>query len=542
MRKITVLSLALFAAAGIEANPLREAYYGDLHLHTTNSFDAYIFTQVDPEGAYRFARGETITVMGEEVRRSSPPLDFLAVTDHSEWMGVLHAVADPDSVRSRTSGWPMKPTPAPGVDTESVVRSVWQRAIEVANRYNQPGKLTTFIGYEWSATPGGYHLHRNVIFRDDKAPLPFTAIDSSRPEDLWAFLENIRKQGYEALAIPHNPNFSNGLAFDWLDSDGKAIDPSYAEQRAANEPLVEISQHKGVSETHPSLAPNDELASFELIDRFGETRYRPAGGYVRDALGRGMKIAQSAGGVNPFKYGFAGGSDFHNGLSDTAENAYSGFGGAFASESTRPAFLQTSSGSLTGVWAEANTREAIYAALRRKESFATSGTRLKFRSFGGWAFDEKLFERRDWVKAAYAQGVPMGSDLPPRPAGRRAPQFAVWAAKDPNGANLERLQIVKVSLEAGRQVEKIYDVARANSVKPIGATQLSALWRDPQFDPTVPAAYYLRVLEIPTPRWSTLVAARLGQPPPQGFPATLQERGWASPVWYEPRVDKKIRQ
>ncbi len=598
------------AAPGIAYHSEREAYYGDLHLHTSYSFDAYILfgAKVDPEEAYRFGKGESVQYLGDEIHRSSPPLDFLAVTDHSENIGVFNTLDDPNSPLSKTdigqqarqngpkAFWDivklqMGGRGLPGIDTKATAASAWQREIEAANRNYQPGKFTTFIAYEWTAMPDGQNLHRNVIFRGDKAPNPFTSIDSPKPEDLWAFLNNIRKQGYEALAIPHNSNASNGLMFDWVDSEGRPIDQSYAENRAANEPLAEISQNKGASETHPSLSPNDEFANFEFYDHLliSQAKSKPGGSYVRDALGRGLEIATRTNGVNPYKYGVVGASDFHNGLSDSAENAYVGTIGATdptrklpdigafeqrlqdfrqnspGATATNPAAAKLSfniyengSGNLTGVWAEQNTRESIYDAMRRKETFATSGTRLKFRLFGGWTFSKAILKDRDWVKQAYAQGVPMGGDLPARPAAAAAPQFVIWSIKDPDGANLDRAQIVKVWLKDGKHVEKLFDVALSNGRKvdpktgkapavgstvdlktgtyrnTIGAAQLSTLWRDPEFDPKVPAVYYLRVLEIPTPRWSTLLSVKRGTPLPVDVPATIQERGWSSPIWYTP--------
>jgi hypothetical protein len=581
---------------GIAVNEEREAYYGDLHLHTSYSLDAlYSFApQVDPDGAYRFARGEPGRYFNEQVARTSPRLDFLAVTDHAEFMGVLNALDDAGSALSRSKlaeglrnrdpeafnelgGWPSKAKPLPGVDTQALMRSAWQRTIEAANRHYEPGKFTTFIGYEWTATPGGHHLHRNVIFSGDKAPNPFTSADSIKPEDLWQFLEKIRREGFEALAIPHNPNVSDGQAFDWVDSDGRTIDRLYAGRRAANEPLVEIVQNKGQSEIHPLLAPNDELAGFELLDLANN---KIDGGYVRDALGRGLAIAQRNGGVNPFKYGFVGGTDFHNGLSESAESAYAGLQVAIDPakripdvnewlgflgvkhpiwlEHLRNNLFKYGSGALTGVWAEQNTRESIHAALRRKETFATSGTRLKFRFFGGWYFDDALFRNARWVDAAYRSGVPMGGDLSPSPTGKAVPQFAIWAVKDPKGANLDRVQVVKVWLQDGKHVEKVHDVALsgARKVDPntgrappiestvnledasyantIGAAELATIWQDPQFNPRVPALYYLRVIEIPTLRWSTIIAVKRAQPRPPGVPATVQERGWSSPIWYAP--------
>lgn len=601
------------------AAPDRHAYFGDLHLHTSYSFDAYILfgAKVTPEDAYRYAQGEPVTYLGEQIHRSTPPLDFLAVTDHSENIGVFNTLEDPASELSRSeigqevkreglkSFWKIAQLqtsgkPLPGVDTHQAAESAWQREVDAANHNYHPGKFTTFIAYEWTSMPDGQNLHRNVIFKGDRAPSPFTAVNSIKPEDLWAFLENIRKQGYEALAIPHNSNASNGLMFDWVDSHGRPIDQAYAQLRADNEPLAEISQNKGASETHPALSPTDEFAGFEFYDHLlisPQKKSKPEGSYVRDALGRGLEIATRTGGVNPYKYGIVGASDFHNGLSDSAEQAFVGTFGAIdptrklpdvegfqqrlaevqkamAGAGPKPAagsvpsateatpadpaasLYENGSGNLTGVWAEQNTRESLYAALRRKETFATSGTRLRLRFFGGWNYSPKLLASADWVKTAYTAGVPMGSDLPEKTA--KAPQFALWAIKDPDGANLDRLQVVKVWLKAGKHVEKIFDAALSNGRKvdpatgrapavgstvdvkkatyenTIGATELSAVWRDPEFDPSTPAVYYLRVLEIPTPRWSTILAVKRGQTLPAGVPVTIQERGWSSPIWYGP--------
>ena len=599
----------------------RRAYFGDLHLHTSYSFDAYILfgAKVTPEEAYRYAKGETVTYLGEQIHRSTPPLDFMAVTDHSENIGVFNTLEDPDSELSKSeigrqvkregvkSFWTIarlqtNGKPLPGVDTRKTAESAWQREIDAANRNYQPGKFTTFIAYEWTSMPDGQNLHRNVIFRGDSAPNPFTAVNSIKPEDLWAFLQNIRKQGFEALAIPHNSNASNGLMFDWVDSHGRPIDQAYAQLRADNEPLAEISQNKGASETHPALSPTDEFASFEFYDHLliSPQKSKPGGSYVRDALGRGLEIATRTDGVNPYKYGVVGASDYHNGLSDSAENAYVGTVGAVdptkklpdieafqqrlaavklttAAGGPKPAegapqpatdatpadpnasLYENGSGNLTGVWAEQNTRESIYAGLRRKETFATSGTRLRLRFFGGWDYSPQLLARPDWVKTAYTSGVPMGSDLPAA-AKAPAPKFVLWAVKDPDGANIDRLQVIKVWLENGQHAEKIFDAAlsngrkvdaatgkappvgntvdlqKANYTNTIGATELSAVWRDPEFDPAKPAVYYLRVLEIPTPRWTTILAVKRGTPLPSGVPASIQERGWSSPIWYTPKA------
>jgi hypothetical protein len=402
MNKLSMIALITFVAgatlasiAGADA-PLdnavqRQAWFGDLHLHTTQSFDAYVLlgTRVTPEEAYRFAKGETVSVLGQPVRRAEP-LDFLAVTDHSENMGVLNSLEDPNSEMSKSplgqkilkdgpkAFWDLvklsvgsKPQPLVK-DAKPLIASAWQREIDAANHNYQPGKFTTFIGYEWSSMPSGkYNLHRNVIFSGDKAPLPFSSLDSNKPEDLWTYLESVRKAGYEALAIPHNGNASNGLMYDWVDSYGRPIDESYALRRAANEPLTEISQGKGQSETHPLLSPNDEFANFEVFDHLliGGTKSDAPGSYVRDAYGRGLKIEHNVG-VNPYKYGVVGGSDFHNGLTTSAENAYGGnvngidpnqpppddqlskinSNDGSGNQGLEPSLV--ASGNLTGVWAE----------------------------------------------------------------------------------------------------------------------------------------------------------------------------------------------
>jgi hypothetical protein len=595
-------AFAQSSAAVVKANPLRDAYYGDLHLHTSYSFDAYLVAgaaSVDPDEAYRFARGEAADYLGRRVQRREP-LDFLAVTDHAENIGVFNALEDPNSAVSHSdvgkafralqadTTSPSKGREAPAflafywdyflgsrnrlpdsLKPESA--SAWAREIDFANRNYQPGKFTTFIAYEWTSNPYGANLHRNIIFRGDSAPNPFTAFDSKRPEDLWDWLETIRRRGFEAIAIPHNGNWSNGLMYDWVDSDSQPIGCVYALERQANEPLSEISQTKGSSETHPLLSPSDEFADFQIYDVMPAARHyleHPSGSYLRDALSRGLVLQRQVG-SNPFKYGFVGGSDLHTGLSLSAQADYEGtivkanIGGgrpskAEASDLLRADDVRTTSGNLTGVWAESNTRESIYSGLRRRETFATSGTRLKFRFFGGWSFVRQLLREKNWIADAYREGVPMGGDLPARPRDSEAPTFAIWAVKDPNGANLDRAQVIKVWEERGEQREKVFDVAwsglrsldpktgklRAvgNTVDPksgtytntIGAVQLETVWSDPEFDPKRYAAYYLRLLEIPTPRWSTLLAIQYGLPLPQGVPATEQQRGWSSPIWYSP--------
>ena len=608
-------------AASPAPNPLRNAYYGDLHLHTSYSLDAYFIgaAKVDPDLAYRFAKGEIIDYLGQRVQRREP-LDFLAVTDHAENIGVLNELDDPTSQVSQSdvgrklgallasvtsptgrrdfSLSTTKPGEADPLDDiwrdyvgakrnqlpaelRSVPQSAWEREIDFANRNYDPGKFTTFIAYEWTSAPSAANLHRNVIFRGDSAPPPFTAFDSTDPQDLWAWLDSIRKHGFEALAIPHNGNASNGLMYDWVTATDY-MDRNYAQERQANEPLSEIAQNKGASETHPLLSPNDEFADFQIFDFMEQYRRqvgRVEGSYLRDALAAGLVLQRKLG-TNPFKYGFVGGSDLHSGLSVSAQEDYAGshwavnLGGGkptkdqVISQFSNPGGvglagedlqLKTGPGNLTGVWAESNTRESIYDALRRRETFATSGTRLKFRFFGGWSFANQHLQHKDWVAAGYARGVPMGGDLPAKPAAAKEPSFLMWALKDPNGGNLDRVQVVKVWEDAGRHQERVFDVVWGGSRRPdphtgklpavgdtadlrsgryvnsIGATELSAVWKDTQFDPTKAAAYYLRVLEIPTPRWSTLLAIQYAIAPPAGVRPTEQQRGWSSPIWYTPR-------
>ena len=580
---------AAFPKTTVKSEPDRQAWFGDLHLHTTNSYDAYLImgTQVTPDEAYKFARGDSIDYLGGKIRREEP-LDFLAVTDHSENLGVFNQLSNPGSELSltelgklaRQGGYAnftkllrqLGATADLGSHAKQISASAWQRAIDAANTNYQPGKFTTFIAYEWTSMPGDQNLHRNVIFRGNAAPSPFTKFDSEVPKDLWTWLGKIRGQGYEALAIPHNGNASNGLMYDWNQRNGRPIDEAWAQLRLTNEPLTEVSQSKGSSETHPALSPNDEFANFEIWNKLllGDVESKKPGSYWRDALGRGLEI-QSRIGVNPYKDGAVAAGDLHSGLSVSAENDFAGntnigngrrskeeiarlLGGDGGGRAT-PATVTGTPG-LTGVWAEANTRESIYAALRRKETFATSGTRLKLRFFGGWKFTPGLLRQPDWVHAAYHSGVPMGSDLPLGTG--RSPRFVIQAVKDPHSGNLDRVQVVKVWLDGGQQHEHVFDVAWSGPRKPdpasgklpaigntvdlktgrytntIGAAQLTTVWSDPAFRKDQPAVYYVRALEIPTPRWTTLRALEFGLPLPANSPATLQERAWSSPIWYSP--------
>ena len=602
----------------------RRAFFGELHLHTGLSFDAWARgSKILPDEAYRFGKGETVVVPADQLQREQHitagggvkarrawPLDFMAVTDHSEWMGVFNQLDDPNSELSKSdigksivkdprngfnlvagSGDPE--TSAPQIHPQGAIRSAWEMVVKAANDNYAPGKFTTFVAYEWSSmAQGRYNLHRNVIFNSDHAPQPFTSNDSDKPEDLWSYLEKVRSGGIDVIAIPHNGNASGGLMYDWNDSNGRPIDEQYAQRRATNEPLTEIVQTKGQSDTIPELSPNDEFANFEIFDHLlirPGIKSNPNGSYIRQAFGRGLVIQQKVG-VNPFKYGVVGGSDIHNGLSTSDESGMNG--GPFGIDPqtmssagktakvrlnivrvpaqqdvdaqlhgappTMENFTERSSGGLTGVWAEENTRNSIFAALKRKETFATSGTRIRLRMFAGWNFKPRMLAKQGWVAKAYATGVPMGSDLSARPAHAANPKFILEAVKDPDGANLDRIQIIKVWLDGNGYKEKIFNVALSDGRKPnartgqvpavsntvdlktgkytnsAGAALLTAVWADPEFDARKPAVYYARVFEIPSPRWTTLLAVRNNLPLPNDVPATIQERAWTSPVWYTP--------
>ncbi len=572
------------------ANPLKNAYFGDLHLHTGYSMDAFAFgTRTTPEDSNRYAMGETVEYMGKPQKRLAP-LDFLAVTDHSEYLGVVRETLDPDGPFGKTE-WPtimMSRDPAvsgqayrkiggslvvnkplPEFSDPALLRSAWTRYEAIAEKYNKPGQFTSFVGFEWTSAPDFANLHRCVIFADKGPEQPFTAFDSLDPEELWRYLETQRQQGLDVIAIPHNGNVSNGLMFSTKDMSGRPLTRDYAERRMENEPLVEIIQTKGQSDTSPSLSPSDEFANYEMFTYLvgTDTKAKSAtGSYIRQAYGVGQELQQKLG-VNPFKYGIEAGTDFHSGISSTEASNYPGSHGnqdsdpktvitATTSISGEPLTSLGSSG-LTGVWAEENTRKSLFAAMKRKETFGTSGTRIKVRLFAGWSYPKDMARKPDWVKAAYDGGVPMGGDLPAR-SGADAPTFAVHAVKDPSSGNLDRIQIIKISTKNGKSVEKVFDVVWSGDRKPdpktgkippvgdtvdvktatytnsIGATELIGEWMDLSFDPDAHATYYARVLEIPTPRWSTYWAAKLGIPPNPNVAAAVQQRAWTSPIWYTP--------
>jgi len=462
-------------------------------------------------------------------------------------------------------------------NNEGAIKSAWQHIINAADTYNKPGKFTTLVGFEWTSMPPNsnkhsQNLHRCVIFKGNKVPdKPFSAFDSDDPENLWVYLENARKSGDDVIAIPHNGNLSNGLMFDTKTLSGKPLTKQYAIARMNNEPLTEIAQGKGESETHPALSPNDEFSNYELVEMLlasTEKAKFKTGSYVRQAYGVGQEL-QAKLGVNPFKYGLEAGTDYHSGFSSTEENNYHGSHATqddieknytsilSATESIggEPP-TKISAAGLTGVWAESNTRTSIFDALKRKECFGTSGNRIKVRLFAGWNYTNDIIKQNDWVKQAYASGVPMGADLPAN-SNNRKPKFLVQAIKDPDAGNLDRVQIVKVSTKNGKSTEKIVDVvwsgdrkkdakgklaAVGNTVdietatytNTIGAAELIGYWADTDFDPQAYVTYYARVIEIPTPRWTTYQAVKHHVPLSKTVPATIQERAWTSPVWYTP--------
>lgn len=607
-------------------NPDRNAYFGDLHVHTEYSIDAYSFgTIATPADAYRYAQGEAINhPRGFQVQLKRP-LDFYAVTDHAFFLGLSSEAGDLESEFSRyKAAKPFRKINAPGRDgsmldlarrnialgkfagglregikdgsidksvINAVGRTAWQDTVEAADQAYVPGAFTTFAAYEFTAsTSERGNLHRNVIFRDtERLPaLPFSRVNSMNPENLWGWMDGLRGQGIESLAIPHNSNGSNGAMFMLTDWAGNQIDQGYADQRIRNEPLVEITQIKGTSETHPLLSKNDEWAGFEIMPYRVSTKLpsEPAGSYVRDALLRGLSM-EEGGVVNPYKFGFIGSSDTHNGASSLQEEGF--FSKVALMDSTaemrgsvplgymcgslakivapkwvtevdgktymRASSFETWSASgLAGVWAEENTREAIYDALRRKETFATSGPRIKVRFFAGYELAEAQLNSVTIVQEAYAGGVPMGGTL--LAEGEREPGFLVWAIADANAAPLQRIQMIKGWLENGEHREQVYDIACSDGagVDPgshrcpengarvnlndcsfstdVGDTELKTLWRDPDFTSGQEAFYYVRVLENPVCRWSTFDALVNGTEPRPDLAPTIQERAWSSPIWY----------
>jgi hypothetical protein len=585
------------------AYPTR-AWFGDTHVHTGWSADAGLDGAVtSPEDAFRMARGEEVKSNTGQMAKLRRPLDWMVITDHSDGMGTINEIragnpemlADPTIKRwseAMNSGDEKRnhaavleaidlqsngKLPAVIMDPKWMV-SAWEKTVAIADKYNEPGKFTALIGYEWTVNAGGGdNLHRNIIYRDGadkaKAMLPLTTFQTQDPEKLWQWMSEYEaKTGGRLLAIPHNGNLSNGRMFEETTFTGGPMTRAYAEARAKWEPLFEVTQIKGQSESHPSLSPNDEFSSWDLWDRGnlnGEAKkpgmYRTE--YWREALKSGLKL-DAALGSNPFKYGANAATDTHTGLPTAEEDNFWGkFRGLEPSPTRwkptvigggRPgsiyAWEQSASGYM-GVWATANTREALWDAMKRRETFATTGPRMTVRFFGGFGFAED--DVADLVKAGYSKGVPMGGDLPASPDGK-APTFLIAAMKDPDGANLDRVQVIKGWLGAdGKTQEKVYDVKWSGDRVPgadgklppvgntvdvktatyqnsIGAPELVASWSDPDFDPKLKAVYYVRVLEIPTPRWTDYDTVRFKSTMPAKVTMTLQERAFTSPIWYMP--------
>ena len=587
-----------------QSHPNR-VYWGETHLHTSYSWDAgLIGNTLGPDAAYRFAKGEQIIASSGQPVKLVRPLDWLVVADHAESLGVAVLIdrSDPAILASdigrQTHDLYKKGDIFGAFETwafnvvvggnnpltdENLTRSVWEEIIDHAEAHNQPGAFTAFIGYEWSSSPGGNNLHRVVVMRDGgdaaKKILPFGSYDSDDPEDLWRWMAAYEeKTGGRILAIPHNGNLSNGVMFATETLSGRRIDREYAEQRSIWEPLYEVTQMKGDGEAHPLLSPDDEFADYENWDR-GNWNGEPkkpemlAHEYARGALKIGLQQEERLG-VNPFKFGLIGATDAHTSLATTRED--NNFGKVSVMEPGPGRFdaqivpdpqgagtgtfeFETLASGLQGVWARENTRASLWDAMMRKETYATTGTRITVRLFAGWDYDEKDVLRPDFAKTGYLGGVPMGGELMAAPDSK-ATRFMVRALRDPDGANLDRVQIIKGWLDSGGKLqEKIYDiacsdgrtigannrcdgtvgstvnVAAASYTNDIGDALLMAYWEDPDFDAEERAFYYVRVLEIPTPRWTTYDAAFYDNVElPEGVPAEQQDRAYTSPIWYTP--------
>jgi hypothetical protein len=593
------------APAGVaETDYPERALFGDTHVHTGWSADAGQDGAVTgPEDAFRLASGEEVTSNTGQKVKLRRPMDWMVITDHSDGMGTINEIqagnpemiSDPFLKRMYESMKAGDEAESSKVMLELIQRqsdgrlpkqvmdpkwmvSAWKKTIAIADKYNAPGRFTALIGYEWTVNAGGGdNLHRNIVFRDasDKAAqvLPLTTFETMDPEKLWDWMAAYEaKTGGKVLAIPHNGNLSNGRMFEETTFTGGAMTKAYAEGRQKWERLMEVTQIKGQSESHPSLSPTDEFASWDLWDRgnlngLGKkpSMYRTE--YWREGLKSGLRLEATLG-ANPFKYGANGATDTHTGLSTFEED---NFWGKFKSVEPRKGrwsqrlmgvgnpgemagWEQAAAGTM-GVWAKANTREAIWDAMQRRETFATTGTRMSVRMFGGYDFADA--DLGGLVKAGYTKGVPMGGDLKAAPAGK-APSFLIAAMKDPQGANLDRVQVVKGWVDAaGKTRETIFDVKWAGDRKPgsngklppvgntvdvktatykndIGAAELTALWTDPEFDPKARAVYYVRVLEIPTPRWTAYDQVRFKETMDPKVPQVHQERAFTSPIWYSP--------
>jgi hypothetical protein len=584
----------------------RYVFFGDTHLHTNLSPDAAAGgnRQIGPDEAYRLALGNEITAHNGMPVRLNRPLDFLVVADHAEYMGLFPSLDAQDPALLATEvgqRWyeMLKSGPEAAaniliefgdslrsgtdlIKSSSFQEAIWEKVVDKAEQYNQPGNFTAFIGYEWSSGRGGGNMHRVVIFKDGKEETrqitPFSSFDNDRPKALWQFLANYeRDTGGGVLAIPHNSNVSAGLMFASEDSDGETMTLDYAEQRNRWEPLLEVTQFKGDSETHPFVSPDDEFADYESWDQFAGFSVRPhqdwmfANEYARPALRQGLALSMQLG-MNPFQFGMIGSSDSHTGIPSADEN---NFWGKFSWHEVNPTRVmepfvnipditqfewEMAASGLAGIWAEENTREALFKAMQRRETYATTGPRIRVRFFGGWDFSESDLFAPDWVERGYDRGVPMGGELVPATYRSARPTFMVSAWKDADGANLDRVQIVKGWLgEDGKTQEKVYDIALSDDRKvsaktgrapavgntvdtatasyrnDIGSVYFSTLWSDPDFDPKEAAFYYVRVLEIPTPRWTAYDAAYFNLELPEQVPLVTQERAYTAPIWYQPQ-------
>ena len=586
-------------------------YFGDTHLHTAFSFDAGAFgARLTPRDAYKLAHGEEIVASSGQPVKLSRPLDFLVVADHSDNMGFFpdlfagkpEVLADPtgrkwhDMIKSGKGAeaaieiitafshgtFPKNLMYFPGT---RAYKGAWKDTIAAAEAYNDPGRFTAFIGYEWTSNTGGNNLHRNVIFRDNGEKAiqvePYTTYPpygTDNPADLWKWMDAYEKKtGGNVLAIPHNGNLSNGLMFPVVEAFGKKLDREYVETRAKWERLYETTQTKGTGESHPYLSPNDEFADFELWDKgnldgsVAKKKEMLEFEYTRSALKNGLKLEQQLG-TNPYKFGLVGSSDAHTGLAAMEED---NFFGKTTPQEPSPERLtnkffdnpetgvkimdwEVGASGYAAVWATENTREALWDAMQRKETYATTGPRMIVRFFGGWDFQAGDAHDRMPANVGYRKGVPMGGDLQGAPAGK-TPTFLAAALKDPIGANLDRIQIVKGWLDAkGELHEQVFDVAWSGDRKPdpktgklpsvgstvdvanatwtntIGAPELIAVWKDPGFDPAQRAFYYARVIEIPTPRWTAYDVKRYGNTPLPGTRMTITERAYTAPIWYTP--------
>ncbi len=584
-------------------------YWGDTHLHTANSVDAFGFgNRLDPEQALRFARGDEVTSSTGQKAKLARPLDFLVISDHAEGMGATKAlydaprmmISDPlllrwyDLMHQGPKG-SLKATaelldarahnrlPASlnnPAQAEKRTRKIWDAYLDTVDEYNEPGKFTAFFGFEYTLMQGGNNLHRNVIFRDEKdrvkTVVPIDPSNELWPDKLWDYMDAYEKNtGGKVLAIPHNSNLSNGLMFMLTDPSGGPMTAAQARRRAAHEPVVEITQIKGDSETHPFLSPNDEFAGYgtagwDTNNLLNSQPTKPGdyyGSYVREALKRGLMLEQKLG-VNPYKFGVIGSTDSHTGLSTADDNNFWGKHPGVEPSPTRAteSFVpgmnvgrmnwQSLASGYAAVWATSNTRGAIWDAIKRREVYGTTGPRMTVRFFGGWDFKSEDL-KGNWVKAGYKRGVPMGGNLSAHGSG--APSFIVSALKDPIGANLDRVQVVKGWVDkSGKTHEKVFDVvwsnmdrrkaaggkvpavgdtvdlATASYKNTIGAPVLATVWRDPEFDPAARAFYYVRVLEIPTPNWVAYDAVRYHLKLDRNIPLKQQERAYTSAIWYTP--------